>query len=913
MARQEDIEVDGQTWHALSVDETLDALRSDPERGLDEDEAKARRKRFGENRLTPPTKRTALQRFFAQLDNLFIYLLLAAAALAAFLGEWIDAGVIVGVVAIIVVIGFIQEGRAEKSLEAVQGMLSPKAQVLRNKRRRERPAEELVPGDIVVLDAGDRVPADVRLVKVKSFQTQEAALTGESTSVEKGNDAVDADAELGDRKCLAFSGTTVTGGRALGVVVATGDATEIGRISSMLSEVETLKTPLMQRLDVFTKQLSVVIVGLALLTLAVGVLVWARPWGEMALAAVAIAVATIPEGLPAIMTVTLAIGVRRMAARNAIIRRLPAVETLGSVTSICSDKTGTLTKNEMTVKTLRTAGVEVEVGGVGYEPHGKLRVDGDEIDLEEHGDVRELLRAGLLCNDSDLRQEGDGWVPEGDPMEAALIALARKAGFEPDREHDERPRLDVIPFASERRYMATLNHDHDKNHFLYVKGAPERVMEMCTKAARDGETVELDEDAWRNWSEAIAERGQRVIAVARKDVDALQELTEEDAEADLVFLGLVGLIDPPREEAIDAVEQCRSAGIRVKMITGDHATTAAAIAEQLGLERTDRVVTGREIEEMSDDDLRGLVEDVDVFARASPEHKLRLVKALQAENVITAMTGDGVNDAPALKRADIGIAMGQKGTDAAREASEMVLADDNFASIERAVEEGRVVYDNLKKAIIYLLPTNAAQGLVIVVAILLGLTLPVTPVQALWINMVTAVTLGMALAWERAEGDVMQRPPRPSDEPLLTPFMLWRIAFVGLIIWAFTGGGFVLFYEYVGGTAEHARTVAVNTLVTCQIFYLINARFMTAAAYNADGFFGSRPALIAIVLCALFQLLFTYAPFMQLLFDTEPLGLTAWAWCLSAGVIVFVLVEMEKAVIRRRNGNGMALAKGGTG
>ncbi len=888
-----------ESWHARSVEETQAALATNVDTGLDQDEVAARRERHGWNRLTPPARRTALKRLLAQLDNLFIYLLLAAAAVAAVLGEWIDAGVIVGVVAVIVVIGFVQEGRAEKSLEAVQGMLSPKAQVVRGGRRRERPAEELVPGDVVVLDAGDRVPADVRLVRVRAFQTQEAALTGESTAVEKTVDPVEAEAELGDRKCIAFSGTAVTAGRATAVVVATGDRTEIGRISTMLSTVETLKTPLMQRLDGFTKQLSVVILGLALVTFLVGVVFWSRDWGEMLLAAVAIAVAAIPEGLPAVMTVTLAIGVRRMAARNAIIRRLPAVETLGSVTAICSDKTGTLTKNEMTVKTVRTADAEVEVGGVGYAPHGKLEIGGREVELD--APLAELLRAALLCNDSDLRRDGDGWVPEGDPMEAALIALARKAGLEPDREAEEHPRLDAIPFASERRYMATLNHDHRGRHVVYAKGAPERILDMCANEASGDGTADLAPERWRSWAEAIAERGQRVIAVARKDAEGGHtELTEADAEGGLTLLGLVGLIDPPREEAIESVAICQRAGIRVKMITGDHATTAAAIAGHLGLEHADRVVTGREIEETNDDDLRVLAEEVDVFARASPEHKLRLVRALQAEGVVTAMTGDGVNDAPALKRADIGIAMGNKGTDAAREASEMVLADDNFASIERAVEEGRVVYDNLKKAIAYLLPTNAAQALVIAVAIFLGLTLPITPVQILWVNMVTAVTLGMALAWERAEGDVMRRPPRPPEEPFLTPFMMWRVAFVGALLWLLTGAAFIGFETQ--GSVAHARTVAVNTLVTCQVFYLLNTRFVLEPGCTAQGLVGSRAALVAIAVCVVLQLLFTYAPIMQTLFGTEPLAPLAWAWCIGAGLLVFGLVELEKLVLRRRTG-----------
>jgi magnesium-transporting ATPase (P-type) len=885
-------------WHAVPAEDVLASFQSGP-RGLSEAEVARRRDRYGANRLTPPPERTALMRFVAQFNNLFIYLLIAAGAVTALLGEWVDSGVIFGVVLIIAIIGFVQEGRAERALEAVRGMLSPTAQVLRDGRRHEIPAEELVPGDIVLLGAGDRVPADLRLIRTKNLQVEEAALTGESTAVEKRPDPVAEDAELGDRASLAFSGTLVTVGQGTGVVVAVGDATEIGRISGMLSEVETLKTPLTQRLDAFAKVLSVAIIALAAFTFAIGVVVWGQDWGDMFFAAVSIAVAAIPEGLPAIMTITLAVGVQRMAKRNAIIRRLPAVETLGSVTIVCSDKTGTLTKNEMTAKTIRTADADIEVEGVGYEPHGGFLIDDQAVNLEDYPTAFEMVRAAMLCNDAALHREGDRWQPEGDPTEAALIVLARKAGFEPEREHEERPRVDVIPFASERRYMATLNHDHHGHRFVYVKGAPERVLEMCTGEQRGGEVAALDAEAWRRRVDEVADRGQRLLAVARKDVTAdTPELREEDAERDLVLLGLFGLIDPPREEAIRAVGVCQSAGIRVKMITGDHALTARAVARELGLANPAAALTGRELEGIADDELRRHAVGVDVFARASPEHKLRLVQALQAERQVTAMTGDGVNDAPALKRADVGIAMGRKGTEAAKEAAEMVLADDNFASIENAVEEGRTVYDNLKKAILFILPTNGAQALVIVVAILLGLMLPVTPVQILWVNMITAVTLGLAFAFERAERDIMLRPPRPADEPLLTGFILWRIGFVGLLL--VLGVGLLFLYEQdrPETSVEFARTVAVNTLVMGQIFYLLSARFFHEPAYTREGLFGSRAVLIAIGVCVVLQLLFTYAPFMNLLFGTAPLDAEAWARCVGVGLAVFVLVELEKAVFR---------------
>jgi len=889
-------DLDKKAWHALPVEDTTTALDVHAEQGLDENEIKSRRDRFGENRLEQGAQRSAFRRFIGQFNNLFIYLLLVAGVVTALLGEYLDSGVIFAVVVIIAVIGFIQEGRAERALESVQKILSHDARVTRGGKRRKVSAEELVPGDIVLLEAGDRVPADLRLLKARNFQTQEASLTGESTAVEKSTRPVEKDAEIGDRASLAHAGTVVTSGQASGVVVRIGAATEIGRISGMLSEVESLKTPLMRRLDTFTKTLSIAIVALAALTFAVGTFMWGREWGEMFFAAVSIAVAAIPEGLPAVMTVTLAIGVERMAKRNAIIRKLPAVETLGAVTTICADKTGTLTRNEMTAKTVRTATTELEVEGVGYAPEGGFTIDGSDTDPTERGDVREMLRIGLLCNDAEVTNKDGEWQPEGDPMEAALIVLAHKAGLDRETEAKDNPRTDAIPFASERRYMATLHHDHAGHHFVYVKGAPERLLDMCSQEQHGDELRDLDPERWQAWADEIADRGQRLLAVARKDVGELSELAEEEVERDLVFLGFFGLIDPARDEAIHSVGICHAAGIRVKMITGDHAKTAAAVARELGIANTDRVLTGRELEEIAEDDLRAHAVDVDVFARASPEHKLRLVKALQSEGEIVAMTGDGVNDAPALKRANIGIAMGQKGTEAAREASAMVLADDNFASIERAVNEGRVVYDNLRKAILFLLPTNFAQAFIIVIAILLGLTLPVTPVQILWVNMVTAVTLGIAFAWEKAEGDLMARPPHPSAEPLLTGFVLWRTVFVGLLLLSGAGALFYLEQQNTDTGVELARTLAVNALVLGQVFYLLNTRSFRAPAYTLSGLTGNRAVLIAIAAIVVLQLLLTYAPFMNVLFDTAPLDMRDWLLCLAVGMVVFVLVEGEKAL-----------------
>ncbi|MGM0632025.1 MAG: cation-translocating P-type ATPase [Pseudomonadota bacterium] len=891
---------DPRAWHAVPVEELAGALATDLDSGLNEERIEKRRAHSGANRVTPQSERTALKRFLSQFRSLFIYLLVVAGVVAAGIEKWLDSGVIFGVVVVIAVIGFIQEGRAERALEAVRGMLSSKATVVRDGKRSEIAAEELVPGDLVMLEPGDRVPADIRLVRSKNLQAQEAALTGESAAVEKHPDPVAGDAGLGDRASMVFSGTLITAGTGRGVVVATGDATEIGRISGMLGAVETLKTPLMRRLDSFAKVLSGAILGLSALTFLVGVVVWGHDWGEMLLAAVAVAVAAIPSGLPAVMTVTLAIGVQRMARRNAIIRRLPAVETLGSVTVVCSDKTGTLTRNEMTVRTLLTADEEIEVEGVGYTPDGGFRIDRQDIEVEEHDAAMDMVRAGLLCNEARLDRDGDEWTPAGDPTETALIVLAHKAGLDPARENDEWPRVDDIPFASEHRYMATLNRDQEGGHVLYVKGAPERILEMCTGERRGDRVDELEVERWHQRVDELAGRGQRVLAIAYRTMsDELKALDESEAERDLTLLGLVGLIDPPRKEAIASVAACQGAGIRVKMITGDHVRTAQAIARELGIGNPDEVLTGSDLEGAGDEELRQYAVQVDVFARASPEHKLRLVKALQAEGVVTAMTGDGVNDAPALKRADIGIAMGRRGTDVAREAAAMVLADDNFASIERAIQEGRTVYDNLKKAILFLLPTNFAEALVIVVAILAGRVLPVTPVQLLWVNMVTAATLGLAFAWERAEGDLMQRKPRRPDEPLLTGFMVWRIVFVGMLLFLGAGLLFLLEQAREATTLDFARTIAVNALVMGEITYLVNARFFHAPSWTLDGLSGNRMVLLAIGTCLALQLLFIYAPFMNRLFDTVPLDARAWLYCFGVGLLLFVLVEIEKLVVRR--------------
>ena len=887
-------------WHSLAGDEALTRLEV-TEHGLSAEQVQARLEQYGYNRL-PATARTGpLKRFLLQFHNVLIYVLIAAGVGTAFLQHWVDTGVILGVVLINAIIGYLQEGKAEQALDAIRDMLSPKALVLRDGQRRTVPAEELVPGDLVFLQAGDKVPADLRLLRVHNMRIDEAMLTGESVAVDKRAEAVDEEADLGDRVGMAFSGTLVAFGQGRGVVVGTGADTQIGRISTLLGEVESLTTPLLRDIAVFGRWLSLAIVVLAAATFAFGF--WVRGYAIMDtfLAAVSLAVAAIPEGLPAVMTITLAIGVQRMAGRNAIIRRLPAVETLGSVTTICSDKTGTLTRNEMTVKSILTAEDDFEVSGVGYEPHGGISLDGQDVDPDDHPVLAEALRGILLCNDAELHLREERWVLEGDPTEGALVTAALKGGLEHKEINELYPRDDVIPFESSYKFMATLHHHHEDTHsFLYLKGAPERVLALCQRErTRDGDR-EIDSTRWHKYMDEIAARGQRLLALAVKEVDAgKRDLEFSDVEdGGLTMVALCGIIDPPREEAIAAVAECQAAGIVVKMITGDHAVTARAIADDLGIDVGGRVMSGHELEQISDEEMQEQVREVHVFARATPEHKLRLVRAIQANGHVVSMTGDGVNDAPALKRADVGVAMGIKGTEAAREAAEMVLADDNFASIAHAVEEGRTVYDNLRKAILFLLPTNGGQGFTIVAAILLGLTLPLTPVQVLWVNMVTAVTLGLALAFEPAEPGLMKRPPRPPNTPILSRFLVWRVLFVSALLVLGTFGHF-MWLDAQDVPVELARTAAINTLVMGQVFYLFNSRYILEPVFNREGLFGSRPVLIAVAMMVVLQGLFTYAPPLQYLFGTTAIGWKEWGWILGFGVVLFVLVEAEKAVFRR--------------
>jgi cation-transporting ATPase F len=885
--------------HALVAHEVVLLLETDVERGLTNEEAADRLRRFGPN-LLPETRRGGpFRRFARQLHNPLIYVLLAAAAVTLVLGEVVDAGVILGVVLVNAVVGFVQESKAEAALDALRSMVRTVARVRRDGQRRALPSQELVPGDVVLLEAGDKVPADLRLVEVAELQVDESALTGESVPVAKDEVAVAVETPVADRRNMVYAGTLVTHGTGTGVVVATGAETEMGQIHRLVGATESLATPLTRKLVRFSKVLTVVILVLALLTFTTGVL-RGEDATRMFHAAVALAVGAIPEGLPAAVTITLAIGVNRMARRRAVIRRMPAVETLGSTTVICSDKTGTLTENQMTVRTIATIESVYEVSGSGYVPVGAV-VDGSghPADLERDDSLRWTLLGGAACNNARLVLVDGTWQVVGDPTEGALLVAASKVGIDVEWVKRHLPLVGVIPFSSEQKLMATRHQESDAHHRVFVKGAVERILERCATAIRpDGSAVPLDTAAVLEKAEALASQGLRVLAIATTRIDPDAPFDVDHLGDELAFTGLQAMLDPPRPGAITAVESCHTAGIAVKMITGDHASTAAAIASRLGILSDDgAVLTGADLAAIDPEELPAAVEHAAVFARVSPEQKLRLVEALQSRGHVVAVTGDGVNDAPALRQADIGIAMGRGGTEVAKEAADIVLVDDDFATIEAAVEEGRGVFDNLTKFITWTLPTNAGEGLVILVAILLGSTLPIIPVQILWINMTTAVALGLMLAFEPKEHDIMLRPPRDPAQPILTGTLLFRIALVSALL---VGGAWSLFeWEQANGasTAE-ARTAALNLFVALEAFYLFNCRSLTHSIWHI-GVLSNRWILGGVAIQAVGQVVITYLPAMHSTFRTAPIGIEAWVRILAIAVLASVVVATDKWLRQR--------------
>lgn len=877
-------------WHTLEAGECISQLESDQSSGLTQKEVEVRTEKYGKNALPLEKGTSAIMRFLIQFHNILIYVLIGAAVLTGILGHWIDTFVIMGVVLVNALVGYIQEGKAEQALAQLQKMLSPTANVLREGKKKEIPAENLVPGDIVLLKSGDRIPADLRLLEARNMRVEESILTGESHPVEKNTSPIEEKSALGDRLNLAYSGTMVTYGRGKGIVVETALRTEIGKIREMISGVSKLTTPLLKKMDHFARWLSIVIIFVSALILLAGWLIRGQEITSLFLSVIALAVAAIPEGLPAIMTITLAIGVRKMAGKNAIIRKLPAVETLGSVSVICTDKTGTLTHNEMMVDQLKTEKLELKVSGKGYQPEGKFTDinDESEVDPLEDAQSKGLLQTALYCNDAQIESDEKGqWILNGDPTEGALYSLAAKSALN----KSDGKRLDVIPFESENKYMAVLHQFEGGNKKILVKGAAEKIIQFS----------QMDQDKadyWRKEVGKMANKGLRVMGFGQKDAgDEMSSIQPSDAQTGLEFLGLAGILDPPREEAIKSIEDCKKAGIAIKMITGDHAETASAIGKKVGIENSHKVITGEELSHLkSDDEWEEAAKAYFIFARTNPEHKLKLVEALQRQGEIVAMTGDGVNDAPALKRADVGVAMGIKGTEVTKNAAEMVLTDDNFQSIASAVEEGRTIYNNLKKAIVFILPTNGAEALMVMSSILVGFTLPITPVQVLWVNMVTAVTLALALAFEPPERNIMKIPPRRTDEEVIGRYFLWRIVFVSILV---SGLSILLFFYFKNvESVEFARTIALNTLVAGQVFYLFNCRYLVNSTISMNGIFGNSKVLLAGGVLLLLQLSLTYLPFMQLWFETQPLELIHWLILSGAGVVVYGLVEMEKWIYR---------------
>lgn len=876
-------------WHALEVDEVRTHVETDLESGLTTESVTSRQDEFGKNVLPEKEKTPEIIKFLRQFNDVLVYVLLAAAVVTGFLGEYIDTIVIVLVVTIIGVVGYLQENKAEEALEGIKKLLETKATTVRNGKQSEIDSSDLVVGDVLVLAAGDKVPADARVVQAEKFKVEESALTGEATTVEKKSDVVKEDAVLADRKNMVYSGTSVATGSAKAIVTAIGEGTELGQINASISEVQTVKTPLIRQTTKFGQTVSIAILIISVVIYAFGYFLRDYEPVELMLTTIGLAVAAIPEGLPAVISIILALGVRNMAEQKAIVRSLPSVETLGAVSVICTDKTGTLTKNEMTVKQIVTAKHDIEVSGSGYAPNGNLEFNGQPFDLDDDESMIDLLTVGKTCNDAQLNEEDGDWVINGDPTEACLLTVAEKA----ERPIERLKVISKIPFDSEYKYMATLV-DYKGERMIFVKGAPDRLFDMAS-------SEDFKQDYWDEKRKEIADRGQRVLGAGLKRVDSSKaSIDHEDVEDGLTFLGLFGIVDPPRQEAIEAVAACRDAGIRIKMITGDHKDTAVAIAKELGME-VEGALEGRELTDMTDEEIKEASVHNDVFARTSPNDKLRLVKGLQENGLITSMTGDGVNDAPALKRADIGVAMGIKGTEVAKEASQMVLVDDNFKTIYNAVREGRRVYDNLKKTILFLLPTNGGQALLVAMSILLGAAAPLSPVQILWVNMVVAITLSLAIAFEPLEESTMKRPPRPANVPLLSRYYIFRVTFVSIII-----GGGSLWINYMLGdfdySTEKLQTITLNAIVMAQLFHLYNCRTELVPAFNRH-FFDNKIAFLVSALLIALQLFITYVPFMHTLFGTAPLTWEDWIYPVAFGAVVFIIVEIEKAISRRVIGN----------
>jgi Ca2+-transporting ATPase len=888
-------------WYQLDEEQVFQKLETSEE-GLCRSEAEKRLEKYGPNKLPEGEGISRLEILVHQFTSPLIYILIVAAVVTAFFGEYVDTGVIAAVLILNAVIGYFQEYKAETSVRALKSMVVPKARVVREGKEKEIPSEGLVPGDIVLLASGGKVPADLRLFKTTELKIEEAPLTGESVPVEKRSPPIpEENLTPGDQTNMAFMGTVVVNGRAKGMVVETGSKTVLGQIAREVGELSVTATPLQQKIEKFSHFIGLLVLGSAAAISVLGFFLGIT-LAEMFKIAVAASVAAIPEGLPIVVTITMAIGISRMAKQNAIIRKLPAVETLGSTTVICSDKTGTLTKNEMTVKVIFDGRHAYEVTGSGYEPKGEILHDWEPCDAAALEGICGVARIGMLCNESTIFEEEGQFKVDGDPTEGALIVSAMKAGLIPEEEKNRYPQLSILPFESDRGFMATL-HQHEQRRVIFVKGAPEKVLEMCTGS---GSGNSFDRAKALEMAEHFAKDGMRVLGMAYKEAsDDLSELTHPHVEDHLIFAGLQGMIDPPRPEAIEAVKGCREAGIRVAMITGDHAVTASAIGEMFGIARQrSGVLTGRELERMSDDDLFGRVKDVSVYARVSPQHKLRIVQQVMRHGEVVAVTGDGVNDAPALKAAHIGVAMGKTGTDVAKEAADMVVTDDNFASIFHAVEQGRVVFDNIRKVTLFLIPTGFAAIVSILTAMVLDIPIPYVAAQLLWINLVTNGLQDVALAFEPGEKDVIKRKPRRLKEGIMSRLMYERSLLVGLIISAGVIFNFVSALEE-GVSLERARTVAVTTMVLFQFFQAWNSRSELRSVFTLSPL--SNPFLFySMVAAMLAQIAVVNVPALQWVFRTEPLTGSEWLRIVLVALTVVVGVEIDKVIRRHKKRPGEA-------
>ncbi|MBU0721606.1 cation-transporting P-type ATPase [bacterium] len=892
----------GENWHALDYNEIIELFESDIDDGLPPLSIKHKEEFFGLNELKEVHKDSKLKQFFLQFNNALIYILLAASFVTAVLGEWIDSGVIFAVVIINVIVGFIQESKAQEAIESLKNMVITQAVVIRDGKKHNISSKELVPGDIVLLESGFKIPADLRVIEFNDLRVDESMLTGESLPVLKHSDEMHKEITLNDRKNMLYSGTFVTYGRAKAIVVATGEHTEIGKIAHLISETTSLQTPLTKKISEFSKVLLYLILVLATISFFVGIL---REYSatEMFMASVALAVGAIPEGLPAAVTITLAIGVNRMAKKNAIIRKLPAVETLGSVTTICSDKTGTLTQNKMFVTNIFSSNKMFEVSGIGYVPSGSFRHRDEQLDKLPI-EVTETLLSSYLCNESYLIENNGEYEINGDPTEGALIVAALKGGIEEFHAAKEYKRLDILPFESDRQYMATLNENTKLQiNELHLKGSIEKVLDLCQTMLVDEKEIQIDLKTVTAKAEELSSNGLRVLAIAKKQTQDTK-IHGASLKNGFVFLGLMAMIDPPRQEAIEAIKESKKAGINVIMITGDHALTAFSISKMMGITPqnslfNDVVLKGKDLHNLSDEELINKLDVVTVFARVEPEQKLRIVDALQSRGEIVAMTGDGVNDAPALKQADIGIAMGKGGTEVAKEASDMILTDDNFSSIEAAIKEGRNVFDNLIKFITWTLPTNLGEGLVILFSIMIGVTLPILPVQILWINMSTAIFLGLMLVFETKEDDIMSRPPRDPAKPILSKeiiIMMFGVGFYMLI------ASYVMFNYFIshGMSENYARTVAVNIFVFTELFYLFSCKNLQKSIFKIN-IFDNKYLLYGVGTMVLFQVMFTHTSLMNTMFKSEPITILSWLAIIVISFGVIPLVEIIKSIVFQNN------------